>query len=150
LRHEPIITVVLRSLRQPQLAHPMIALPEGPQAPAQFLFDFGQLRVVTHADNAKAQGLYAAVISHADAWRQQGLAATAQAVQGQLGALLGPTTVVHTCCEKNATFFCTPELQRPPMFLAPGLHGAGDYIDGPYPSTLEGAVRSGIQAVETF
>ncbi|MDP3604157.1 MAG: FAD-dependent oxidoreductase, partial [Polaromonas sp.] len=30
--------------------------------------------------------------------------------------------------------------------LAPGLLACGDYVDGPYPATLEGAVRSGLQA----
>ena len=45
--------------------------------------------------------------------------------------------------EKRATFACTPALQRPPMAVAPGLWACGDYIDGPYPATLEGAVRSG-------
>ena len=28
----------------------------------------------------------------------------------------------------------------------PGLFAAGDYIAGPYPATLEGAVRSGLEA----
>jgi predicted NAD/FAD-dependent oxidoreductase len=30
--------------------------------------------------------------------------------------------------------------------IAPGLLACGDYIDGPYPATLEGAVRSGLAA----
>ena len=30
--------------------------------------------------------------------------------------------------------------------VAAGLLAAGDYIAGPYPATLEGAVRSGLQA----
>jgi hypothetical protein len=37
-------------------------------------------------------------------------------------------------------------LVRPPMQVAPGLLACGDYIDGPYPATLEGAVRSAISA----
>ena len=32
------------------------------------------------------------------------------------------------------------------MAVAPGLFACGDYLDGPYPATLEGAVRSGIAA----
>ena len=32
------------------------------------------------------------------------------------------------------------------MTAAPGLLVCGDYIDGPYPATLEGAVRSGVAA----
>jgi hypothetical protein len=31
--------------------------------------------------------------------------------------------------------------------VAPGLAAAGDYVDGPYPATLEAAVRSGEAAV---
>jgi monoamine oxidase len=27
--------------------------------------------------------------------------------------------------------------------IAPGLVAAGDYVEGPYPATLEGAVRAG-------
>ena len=37
-------------------------------------------------------------------------------------------------------------LDRPPASIAPGLAAAGDYVDGPYPATLEGAVRSGQRA----
>ena len=64
--------------------------------------------------------------------------------QQQLAALnLGPLHVVQTVIEKRATFVCTPQLQRPPQTIAPGLAAAGDYVQGPYPATLEGAVRSG-------
>jgi len=45
--------------------------------------------------------------------------------------------------EKRATFRCTPGLVRPPAGIASRLVAAGDYVDGPYPATLEGAVRSG-------
>ena len=34
--------------------------------------------------------------------------------------------------------------------IATNLAGAGDYIDGPYPATLEGAVRSGAAAVASI
>jgi monoamine oxidase len=30
--------------------------------------------------------------------------------------------------------------------VAPGLFAAGDYVAGPYPATLEGAVRAGEHA----
>ncbi|MFX8004414.1 hypothetical protein ABTK66_18735, partial [Acinetobacter baumannii] len=50
--------------------------------------------------------------------------------------------------EKRATFACTPGLVRPPARIAPGLWAAGDYIDGPYPATLEGAVRAGQAAAQ--
>ncbi|MBP7607593.1 MAG: desaturase, partial [Giesbergeria sp.] len=54
--------------------------------------------------------------------------------------------VVQTVVEKRATFACTPALQRPGAQLAPGLWACGDYIAGPYPATLEGAVLSGSAA----
>jgi predicted NAD/FAD-dependent oxidoreductase len=53
---------------------------------------------------------------------------------------------VQTVVEKRATFACTPGLQRPPMRIGPGLFACGDYVAGPYPATLEGAVRSGLMA----
>ena len=45
--------------------------------------------------------------------------------------------------EKRATFACTPALDRPDGHPLPGLWVAGDYVAGPYPATLEGAVRAG-------
>jgi hydroxysqualene dehydroxylase len=33
-------------------------------------------------------------------------------------------------------------LLRPTQSIAEGLQAAGDYVQGPYPATLEGAVRS--------
>jgi predicted NAD/FAD-dependent oxidoreductase len=53
--------------------------------------------------------------------------------------------ILQTVVEKRATFACTPGLQRPGQRIAPGLLACGDYLDGPYPATLEGAVRSGLQ-----
>jgi predicted NAD/FAD-dependent oxidoreductase len=50
--------------------------------------------------------------------------------------------------EKRATFACTPGLERPAMHIAPGLLACGDYVAGPYPATLEGAVRSGLNAAK--
>ena len=76
--------------------------------------------------------------------------ATVAAVQAQarreLGSLLAaePQLVRHLA-ERRATFACVPGLQRAPaMAIAPGLVAAGDHVEGPYPATLEGAVRSGL------
>jgi predicted NAD/FAD-dependent oxidoreductase len=55
--------------------------------------------------------------------------------------------VVQTVVEKRATFACTPGLERPAQAIAPGLVACGDYVQGPYPATLEGAVRSGCDAI---
>jgi hydroxysqualene dehydroxylase len=43
-----------------------------------------------------------------------------------------------------------PGLRRPPMAIAPGLWACGDYVEGPYPATLEGAVRSGVAAARAL
>lgn len=147
LDHEPIVTVYLRSPGT-RLAQPMVQLQESPAAPAQFLFDHGAL--------GGTPGLFAAVVSGARPWTQRGLAATSQAVQAQLLAAFPPGTwgdrpqVLRVVAERRATFACTPELRRPPARIAPGLWAAGDYVDGPYPATLEGAVRSGRAAAQAL
>jgi uncharacterized protein with NAD-binding domain and iron-sulfur cluster len=56
-----------------------------------------------------------------------------------------------TITEKRATFVCSPNLKRPPNATAhPGLWLAGDYTESEYPATIEGAVRSGLQAAAKF
>jgi hypothetical protein len=52
--------------------------------------------------------------------------------------------LVQTVVEKRATFACTPGLRRPPMQIAPGLLACGDYVDGPYPATLERTAPSNV------
>jgi hydroxysqualene dehydroxylase len=140
LRYEPIVTVYAHSPRA-RLSQPMLALRATDQAPAQFVFDQGQL--------GGGPGRLAFVISGAADWVERGTAATEAAVVAQAAQALGMTVrPVRTLVEKRATFRCTPALQRPPMGIVPGLLAAGDYIQGPYPATLEGAVRSGLAAAE--
>ena len=60
---------------------------------------------------------------------------------------------VHMFRDKRAALSCTPEsAQHRPGTLTPvhGLVLAGDYTDTGYPSTLEGAVRSGIAAARAI
>ena len=135
LRHEALTTVYAHA-PQARLRQPMLALPCSLADPAQFVFDRGQL--------GGPPGLLAFVISASTGdsalLTQQVLAQAAR----QLGlAALQP---VQTIVEKRATFACTPGLQRPPAWIAQGLLACGDYIAGPYPATLEGAVRSGLEA----
>lgn len=143
LAYEPIVTVVLAAPGR-RLERPMVALEDSALAPAQILFDLGQVRDTDREPGA--QGCFAAVISGAGGWLARGLDITAAAVQAQLRPVLGDAEVVQTLCEKRATFLCTPNLRRPGMTIANGLVAAGDYVDGPYPATLEGAVRSGVRA----
>ena len=65
--------------------------------------------------------------------------------QNQLGLAVN---VLRSVSEKRATFACTPALPRPAAAIAPGLAACGDYVQGPYPATLEGAMRSGWQALD--
>lgn len=141
LRYEPIVTVLLSSPGT-QLVLPMLALRRGL---AQYVFDLGQLR------GAAAEGVLAAVISGARVAVEHGLEHSAEQVRLQLEQELGPRlagtpAVLRVLTEKRATFLCTPGLQRPAGCVAPRLWAAGDYVAGPYPATLEGAVRSGVAA----
>jgi len=144
LRHEPIVTLYAESAGA-ALPQPMLALRSDEQhLPAQFVFDHG------HLDGRS--GLLAFVISGAQPWLDRGINATRdatlkQAEQSLRPHLRGPLRMVQVFTEKRATFRCTPGLRRPPSRIAEGLHAAGDYIDGPYPATLEGAVLSAMAAV---
>jgi squalene-associated FAD-dependent desaturase len=144
LRHEPIVTVYIHSPGT-TLPQAITALHANEHAPAQYVFDHGQL--------GGTAGLLAFVISGAGAWVARGLPACAEATLQQALAAFAPDTwrssprVLRTLAEKRATFLCTPGLERPPAHIAKGLVAAGDYVAGPYPATLEGAVRSGQGAV---
>lgn len=146
LRYEPIVTVYAESAGA-RLPEPMLLLADDDERPAQFAFDRGRL--------GGPAGLLAFVISGAEPWVARGLAATetatlAQAREALSAHLAAPLTPVRTIVEKRATFRCTPLLDRPPLAVAPGLAAAGDYVEGPYPATLEGAVRSGTAAARSL
>ena len=146
LQYEPIVTVYLRAAGT-RLPEPMLSLRCDARAPAQFVFDRGQL--------GGDEGLLAFVISGAQPWVARGSDATSEATMNQARAALaahlrGPVQLVQTITEKRATFRCTPGLLRPALAIAPRLHAAGDHVAGPYPATLEGAVRSGLTAVRAF
>lgn len=142
-RYEPIVTVYVDA-GATRLPEPMLALPPAPNAPAQFVFDRGQLGGPT--------GLLAFVISGAQPWVDAGRDATldatlAQAREALRAHLRGDLRPIRLIAEKRATFRCVPELMRPPAAIAPRLVAAADYVAGPYPATIEGAVRSAVQAV---
>lgn len=135
LRSEAITTVYTHSPGT-RLSAPLLALHSGPGAPAQFVFDRGQLGGPT--------GLLAWVVSASQGDKDSLEAQVLTQAARQLG--LTRPTPVQTVVEKRATFACTPGLLRPPMAIGPGLLACGDYVAGPYPATLEGAVRSGLAA----
>ncbi len=144
LRYEPIVTVYLQACGV-RLPAAMVALRDGDDAPAQFVFDHGAI--------GGRSGLLACVVSGAGGWVDAGLQETASAVLRQVLAAFPATTwrspprLLRVIAEKRATFRCSPGLARPTLqVVAPSLVAAGDYIAGPYPATLEGAMRSGIAA----
>jgi squalene-associated FAD-dependent desaturase len=139
LQHE-VITTVYAISPGARLGQPMLALRASDAHPAQFVFDRGQL--------GGPPDLLAFVISASvgdSATLSQRVAAQAA---DQLG--LSDVQLLQTIVEKRATFACTPGLQRPGMQLAQGLLACGDYVEGPYPATLEGAVRSGLAAARSL
>ncbi len=144
LSHEPIVTVYVQSPGT-HLPAPMMALHADPESPAQFVFDLGAL--------GSKPGMLAFVVSGASEWIARGVDAVTAAVltqahQALRHQLAAPLVVLRTLTEKRATFLCTPGLRRPGAEITPGLSVAGDYVDGPYPATLEGAVRSGMAAFD--
>lgn len=133
LGFEAIATVYVTG--GPALPLPMLALRGGP---AQFAFDRGQL--------GGPAGLLAFVASASG--REKDVVEAE--VLAQVAALGWKVQPLQTVIEKRATFACLPGLQRPPQAIAPGLWACGDYVEGPYPATLEGAVRSGLAAVQAL
>ena len=139
LAHRAITTVYAQAPASAALLpQPMLALRSGPDAPAQFVFDRDAI-----TGTREPTGLLAFVASDSAGERPTLQAAIVAQASRELGLAVQP---LLTVTERRATFACTAALQRPPAFIAPGLLACGDYVAGPYPATLEGAVRSGIAA----
>jgi predicted NAD/FAD-dependent oxidoreductase len=130
-----------------KLPQPMLSLQSNAAAPAQFVFDRGQM-ILTQS----TPGLMAFVISasqddkttleHKIMKQAQDLFRTLKfEVQGA-----DDFSIVQTVIEKRATFACVPQLSRPHGKPSKGVSVCGDYVAGPYPATLEGAVLSGCEA----
>ncbi len=123
------------------LPRPMVALHSNATQPAQFVFCRTRLM--------QQNGLLAGVVSACDMPDDMTSDQLAKGVLHQLQQQLGlqRLQVVQTIVEKRATFACTPTLHRPSAAIAPRVWACGDYVEGPYPATLEGAVRSGLQVI---
>jgi squalene-associated FAD-dependent desaturase len=147
--HEPITTCYLRYSPAIALDLPFFALRDDPAQGhwGQFVFDRGQL-------DAAQRGTLAVVISAASEAAEMGKEALCTAIAGQLASVFANPVLrqplqVKLITEKRATFSCTPGLIRPSASTGiEGLLRAGDHVAGDYPSTLEGAVRSGIAAAD--
>lgn len=148
LRYETIATVYVQGPLDFKLPLPMLALRTTQGSPAQFAFDRGQIYT-----KAGTPGLLAFVVSANKLSKED----VTHQVMGQLSALLiqlgqdalriEAFKVIQTVVEKRATFACIPNLKRPSARPCQGITVCGDYVEGPYPATLEGAIISGIQAV---
>lgn len=115
-----------------RLPRPMLALDARHACDAQFVFDLGQLGHPT--------GHLAAVLSHAPAHSDGLHTHLAQQLRQALG---DPTLEIkQLVLEKRATFAATPDVKRPSASVCPKVWACGDHVEGPYPATLEGAVRS--------
>jgi hypothetical protein len=121
----------------------VVSLPSHAQAPAQFAFDKGQLS----ADPAW-HGVLALVVSASTGDRDTLSQQVMLQIKDQLD--IGDAKLLTTIVEKRATFACTPARIRPAMQAGPGIWACGDYVAGPYPATLEAAVRSGFAAIDAL
>ena len=144
LRHQPIATVYLEGAAAAPWPAPMVVLRSDERAaPAQFAFDLGRL--------GREAGLVALVCSAAATSVERGVPALEAATLEQARRQLpGRWTLLRTLVDRRATFACTPGLLRPARAVTAGLVAAGDYIEGPYPGTLEAAVQSGIDAARAL
>lgn len=148
IRAAPIATVYLRYPAGTRLPIPAMALREAPQRQAfgQWAFDRGAL-------DPRCDGVVGVVISAAGAWQALDGDALAHAVAQQLARdlRLPAALAARRIDEKRATIVPSPGLVRPPAVLpVTGLYLAGDAADSPYPSTLEGSVRSGLAAAHAL
>ena len=142
LLHAPIATVYAWCPHA-QVAHlpPMQALVDSPDAPAQFAFSHPHIR---HGESS----LLACVVSHVPAHLQRPALQDAVVAQVRQQLQLQQVQPITTLVEKRATFVCHASVQRPTMQIAANLYACGDYVEGPYPATLEGAVLSGTLAAK--
>jgi squalene-associated FAD-dependent desaturase len=137
--YQPIYTIYLQYPRNATISAPILGLTGGL---SQWVFDRGIL--------CKQSGLIAVMISAEgkhQKYTQDGLALrVAKELQTAFPQLKKP--LWHkVIAEKRATFTCKVNLPRPAnSTLYSNLFIAGDYTYADYPATIEGAVRSGINA----
>ncbi len=131
LAYRAIATVYAQSPADFKMPKPMLALSSDAQNPAQFVFA-----------RREEKGLLAFVVSDSKGEREELERLVLAQGKAILGVALQP---VSTIVEKRATFACTAQIKRPAKLSLAGLSVVGDYVDGPYPSTIEGAVLSAAQ-----
>jgi len=139
--YEPIYTVYLQYPHDVKLPQVMIGLT---QTMSQWVFDRGQLN--------GQKGLLAVIISAKGEHQKLTHEALANQVIAELKTSFPnlPSPKWHkVIAEKRATFACTANLKRPQQKTTiQNLYLAGDYTEGNYPATIEGAVQSGLSAAQ--
>lgn len=143
LEYQPIYTVYLQYPKAVRLPMPMLGLDGGY---TQWVFDREAL--------CSQRGLIAAVISaeghHQELTQDELALKVQQEIQENFGPLPEPEWR-WVVAEKRATFSCLVGMQRPPQQTPlRNFHLAGDYTQGDYPATIEGAVTSGIKCADTI
>jgi predicted NAD/FAD-binding protein len=143
LRYEPIYTCYLETHADYRLEAPMLGLSQGL---IQWVFDRGRL--------GGPARVFAAIVSAHGPHESLSLGQFGAQAARELRAALPsapPFSVIRTIAEARATVRCSPGLVRPsPAAAMPGLALAGDYTYADYPSTLEGAMRSGVAAAHAL
>jgi len=129
----PIASVYFHYPKATTLPFPLMALSGGI---GQWLVDRGD-------------GLIAAVLSGMSAWEELSREEIAWKLHLEIWSITGVSTFPEfdLFIEKRATFAALPNLARCPQQTPwQGLFLAGDYCWANYPATLEGAVKSGLEA----
>ncbi len=140
-QYEPIVTVYLHYADDVQLTLPMTGMSS---TLSQWVFDRDLL--------CQQAGLVSVVISSSGQHMTLDDDTLAQTVHDEISTLFSNKAELlksFVIREKRATFACTKNINavRPKSETnIRGLTLAGDYTDTHYPATLEGAVRSGLNA----
>lgn len=145
--YQPITTIYLQYGAGTTLPYPIMGLCHGT---AQWVFDRGQC--------CGQPGLLAVVISAhvpltADKATliKQCIEEINQALTGYGLQLENAPLWSQVITEKRATFSCLPAMTRPATITSQAhVFLAGDYVAGPYPATIEGAIRSGYAAAQAI
>jgi hypothetical protein len=108
----------------------------------QWAFDRGRI-------DPAHQGIFSVVVGAPALAFERDRAALCEAADRQLMSEFGlPASIgQNIVIERRATLLPDVGLRRPPPRLpVEGLYLAGDVADSPFPSTLEGSVRAGLEA----
>ena len=141
LNYQPIYTVYIQYPSHIKLLNIMTGFTQGI---AQWAFDRGQL--------CGQDGLVAVIISAEGAHQKLSQQALNETITAELQVAFPylPAPEWHkVIAEKRATFACTAGLKRPAQqSKIKNLYLAGDFTEGDYPATIEGAIRSGLSAAQ--